>query len=259
MAAALGEASVSALIAIPTFERESLVEHCLATAAEMVLPADSEIMAFDDASPSLDIERLMRETGLPVLCRHGAQRLGPSGMACRIWEHFIGGRHGHLLILDSDMIANRSALADGLLHRERFDGLITLYNSCNHPGRADGEDRLIKRKVGNAGTLWTRPLAELVLSELVGSSLEYVDDAYSDLFAARGVPIMSVYRSRLQHLGIMGVNNRFFGELEHGLFFHPDSDRQKEAILATYDDLMRRQNFYLKPPRSRSRRWLRWK
>jgi hypothetical protein len=250
---------MSALIAIPTFERETLVKHCLATAAEIALPAGGEVMVFDDASPSLDVGRMMGEAGLPVLCQRGAERRGPSGTACRIWKHFVESRHEHLLILDSDMIANRSALADGLRHRERFDGLITLYNSHNHPGRPDGDDRLVKRTVGNAGTLWTRPLAELVLSHLGDGSWVNIDDAYCDLFAAQGVPVMSVCRSRLQHLGIVGTNNRFFGELEHGLFFQPDADRQKEAILAIYDELMCRQNAYLKPARQRSFSWLRRK
>ena len=248
---------MAALVAIPTFEREALARHCLATAAEMHLPPGSEIIVFDDASPTLDVAALMREAGLAPLFQTGSDRRGPSGVAYRIWQHFLESRHEHLLILDSDMIANRSAIADGLAHRERFDGLITLYNSHNHPGLPDGEDRLIKRTVGNAGTLWTRPLAELVLSRFAATSVVNVDDAYSGLFAERGVPIMSVRRSRLQHLGIVGSNNRYFGSMEHGLHFLPDSDRQKDAIAAVYDDLMTRQGFYLPKQRPRRFAWLR--
>jgi hypothetical protein len=238
---------MSALIAIPTFERESLLKHCLATASEIALPIGSTVMVFDDASRSLHVEGLMRSAGLPPIYHRNAQQLGPYGMTCHIWGHFLRSSHEHLLILDSDMIANRSALIDGLQYRRDFDGLLTLYNSRNHPGRSVDEDKLIKRKVGNAGTLWTRPLAQRVLTDLGRASSGYIDDAYSELLATYGVPIMSVNRSRLQHLGIIGLNNRYYGELEHGLNFRADAPRQMEAIAATFDELMSRQELYLRP------------
>lgn len=241
---------MSALIAIPTHEREPLVRHCLATAAELALPPGSEVIVFDDASPTLDVETLMREAGLPVLCERGTVRRGPSQTSCAIWRHFLAGDHRHLLILDSDMIANRSAVLDGLRLGEGFTGLVSLYNSLNHPGIAEGEDRVTKRTVGNAGTLWTRPLAERVLTSFGGdASIVNVDDAYCSLFAREGIPIVTVQRSRLQHLGIVGTNNRYFGGFEHGLGFRPDSEAQMLAILAIYDEMMTRQRDYLAPPR----------
>ena len=241
---------MSVLIAIPTYEREALVRHCLSTAAELALPPGSEIVVFDDASPTLDVEALMHEFGLPVVCRRSEARLGPSRTSCSIWRHFLDGRHRHLLILDSDMIANRSAMIDGLRLRESFDGLISLYNSRNHPGVPGGQDRLAKRTVGNAGTLWTRPLAERVLAEFGSDErIVNIDDAYCTLFARQGIPIVAFERSRLQHLGIVGTNNRYFGGLEHGLGFRPDSERQATAILAVYDELMSRQEDYVRPLR----------
>ena len=92
---------MSALVAIPTYERETLVRHCLSTAAELVLPPGSEVVVIDDASPAMDVEGLMREAGLPVLCHRAPAQLGPSRNSCAIWRHFLDGRHRHLLILDS--------------------------------------------------------------------------------------------------------------------------------------------------------------
>lgn len=244
---------MSALVAIPTYERETLVRHCLSTAAELVLPPDSEVVVFDDASPAMDVEGLMHEAGLPVLCHRAPAQLGPSRNSCAIWRHFLDGRHRHLLILDSDMIANRTAVIDGLRLRDGFDGLISLYNSRHHPGVADGDDRLVKRTVGNAGTLWTRPLAERVMATLSSDeTIVNIDDAYSTHFGLHGIPIVTFERSRVQHLGIVGTNNRYFGGLEHGLGFRPDSERQMLALLAVYDELMSRQEDYVRPPRQRS-------
>jgi hypothetical protein len=248
---------VSALIAIPTYERETLLRHCLGTAAEMELPPGSEIAVFDDASPSLDVGQSMQEAGLPPILWRSGQRRGASGVTYEIWRRFLGGSHPHLLILDSDMIANRSALMDGLRLREGFAGLITLYNSRLHPGSPAGEDRVLKQHVGNAGTLWTRALALKVLQAFGSEVHANVDDAYSRLFSSRQIPMLAPRRSRLQHLGIAGTNNRYFGELEHGLNFQPDSERQLRAIAATYDELMARQDFYLRPHRRGLVRWLR--
>lgn len=243
---------MSVLIGIPTYERASLVRYCLATAAELDLPPGSEIVVFDDASPTLDAEALMREANLPTLVQRSAARQGPSRTSCGIWRHFLAGEHSHLLILDSDMIANRSAVRDGLRLRDGFEGLVSLYNSRNHPGIADGEDRVAKRTVGNAGTLWTRPLAEAVVAELgADSAIVNIDDAYCTLFERRGIPIVALARSRVQHLGIVGTNNRYFGNFEHGLGFCPDSEPQVQAILSVYDELMSRQQDYVAPPRQR--------
>jgi hypothetical protein len=188
----------------------------------------------------------MREAGLPPQYWRSPEQLGTHRMTCHVWSHFLRSAHQHLLFLDSDMIANRTALSDGLRYRANFEGLLTLYNSRMHVGEPAGEDRLFKRKVGNAGTLWTRPLSQLVLAEFEDHSFANIDDAYCDFLTARGVPIISVNRSRLQHLGITGLNNRYFGELEHGLFFRADSERQLEAIAATYDDLMHRQELFVR-------------
>ena len=234
----------SVLVAVPTHEREVLLRHCLATAAEMERPPGSEIMGFDDASPSLDVAALMESQGLPIRLQVSPARLGASGMTVHIWRHFLDSRHEHLLILDSDMIANRTAVMDGLRLRERFDGLVTLYNSYMHPGVPIAEDVIVKWTVGNAGTFWTRPLAELVLEAFGNTDVVNVDAAYSRLLKSRRIAIVSPSRSRLQHLGTIGTNNRFFGRLEHGLNFQPDSECQMLAIAAAYDDLMSHQDFY---------------
>ena len=65
-------------------------------------------------------------------------------------------------------------------------GILSLYNSMMHPGEPAGPDLLSKRRLGNAGTFWSRYLAELCLRELAGR--EAIDDCYSALFSARTTP-----------------------------------------------------------------------
>lgn len=244
------------LVVVPVHERGALVRYCFRSAAELELPAGSEILVIDDMSPTLDVPALIAETGLACRYERTAEWVGADRMVGRIWRQFLDSGHAHLLFLDSDMVANRDAVTVGLRLAARFDGLISLYNSIAHAGEAIDDELLAKRTVGNAATLWTRPLAALALETVDPATAGGVDHAYCRLFAARGIPIAVTARSRVQHIGIYGANNQYFGSLEHGSGFRPDSPVQWEALGFVYDDLMRRQQAYMPPalslPRVRS-------
>jgi len=248
------------LVAIPVYQRGDLVRHCLATVSQLELPPGSEVVVFDDVSPTLDVPALITATGLKCTFHRLGSRLGADRMVSHVWRYFLDGPHSSLLCLDSDMIANRDAVTVGLRLADRFDGLISLYNSTMHPGvRMDGE-LLLKRSVGNAGTLWSRPHAQLALDN-VGDRTSGIDHAYCELFENRGVRLAATSQSRLQHIGIVGANNRFFGHLDHGLGFVPDAPAQWNAIGYAYNELMSRQGeFLIRPRGERFRRWLsRWR
>jgi hypothetical protein len=231
------------LVAIPVHQRGDLVRHCLATVAELELPPGSEIAVFDDASPY--VPALIAATKLSCRFERAPSRRGAGGMVVHIWRDFLAGPHEHLLFVDSDVIANRDAVMVGFELARRFDGLISLYNSSLHNGTAIDGELLAKPFVGNAGTFWSRRLAQLAL-EKVGPA-DDVDFAYCRLFARLGIPIAATARSRVQHIGLVGVNNRYYGNLDHGLGFVPDAPAQWHAIGFVYDELMRRQSHYLRP------------
>ena len=163
--------------------------------------------------------------------------------------------HSHLLFIDSDMVANTTALTDGLAALDRFDGLLSLYNSALHEGTGNAGDIVLKHRLGNAGTLWRRDLVDMVVRDLRPGA--HLDDRYSTFLHSRGIALGSVRRSRLQHLGFEGLNNRYFGGLEHGLGFSPDDLSQTEALLSAYDDLLTRQAHFA-PPRAPEPPWNRW-
>lgn len=246
------------LVAIPVYQRGELVRHCFATIAELELPAGSEVHVFDDASPSLDVAALMKATGLEAGLERSAKRLGADGMVAHIWRRFLDSTHEYLLFVDSDMIANRDAVTVGLELMQCQDGLLSLYNSSLHKGKRSAPGLLRKDFVGNAGTLWSRRLAELALAEI--GAAPAIDFEYGRLFARLNTPLLVVEQSRLQHLGIVGVHNRYFGTLDHGLGFVPDAPAQWRAIGFAYDELMRRQEEFLRPEdRSRPSGWLPWR
>ncbi len=235
------------LVVIPVYERGPLVRHCFASAAELELPAGGEILVIDDMSPTLDAPRLIAETGLTCRYERMAERLGADPMVRHIWERFLKTGHAHLLILDSDMVANRDAVTSGLRLAGQFDGLLSLYNSIAHDGEAIDNELVEKRTIGNAATLWSRQLVARAL-DLTGSfEGRGIDFAYCRAFEEHGIRIAATARSRVQHIGIYGTNNQYFGMLEHGLGFVPDSPAQWQAINFVYDHLMRRQQDYLRP------------
>jgi hypothetical protein len=234
---------MTVLVAIPVYERASLVRHCFLTAAELVLPDGSAVAVFDDASPTLDAARLIAETGLDASFERFSARRGAEHMVALVWERFLSSAHSHLLFLDSDMIVNRLGVTDGLARLQGFAGLLSLYNSQMLPGLAGGSSLVTKSIIGNAGTFWTRDLARLALDG-VGACVNN-DRAYSALFGRMGIRLAATEHSRIQHLGIVGVHGGRFGALDYGLGFVPDSVRQLEAIAFVYDELLSHQADYL--------------
>ena len=234
------------LVAIPVHEREALVRHCLATAAELDLPAGGEILVIDDASPTLDAPALIAEAGLKCRFERHEERVGAERMAQHMWGRFLATGHSHLLCLDSDMVINRDAVTVGLRLAGRFDGLLTLYNSIAHASEPLDAELVAKRTVGNGATLWSRRLVETAQT-LVQPVQTGVDFAYCRAFAERGIPIAATAQSRVQHIGIYGTYNQHFGALEHGLGFVPDSLAQWQAIGFIYDEIMCHQEKYLPP------------
>ncbi len=234
------------LVAIPVHQRGELVRHCFATLAELELPAGSQIVVFDDQSPTLDVPGLIAAARLDCSLERSTTQLGADRMVSHVWRHFLASDHDTLLFLDSDMIANRDAVTVGLRLAEEFDGLISLYNSTMHPGTPRDGQLLGKPTVGNAGTFWTRRHAQLAL-EGVGDQVSAIDFAYCRLFEKLGTPIATPVQSRLQHLGIIGFNNRYYGDLDHGIGFVPDAPAQWHAIGYVYNELMTRQREFLRP------------
>jgi hypothetical protein len=248
------------LVAIPVYERADLVRHCFATAAELLLPDASEIIVYDDASPTIDVASLMLEAGLTAGLDRLPLRRGASGVITHVWRSFLESRHEHLLFLDSDMIINRDAVTSGLGQLAGFDGLLTLYNSILHAGQSCGSDLVSKPLVGNAGTLWRRSHALSALRGVGGQP--FIDDRYCELFQSLGVPIASVKQSRVQHLGISGENYHTFGGLDHGTGFVPDSPAQYTALVFAHDHLLSSQKAFLPngawmPHRSKRSIWRR--
>ncbi|SFZ82816.1 Glycosyl transferase family 2 [Devosia enhydra] len=235
---------MSILVAIPSYERPELLGYCINTACELKSDEPYEIVIFDDASPTLDLEAFVRKGRLSV--SRSETNVGPSGTISRIWRHFLTSRHEYLFFLDDDLIANTDALAVGMARLASQSGLLSLYNSTMHTGVSVAPDLLEKQRLGNAGTFWTRDLVALALRELEGQ--DHIDNRYSGLFAARGIPMLATVQSRVQHLGIKGRHNWRFGQLEHGLGFEPDSESQMRALCRTYDVLMTHQADYMRPP-----------
>ena len=238
---------MSVLIAIPAHERERLVRFCLATVARMERPAGSELLLIDDACRTFDPVAAAADAGLTVtLQRHGF-RVGADATTWLAMTRLGSSEHSHLLFVDSDMVVNTTALSDGLALLAHYDGLLSLYNSMMHEGLESEGEIVRKRALGNAGTLWRRDLVELVLKGLPPGA--YLDDRYCTFLGERGIPVASVARSRMQHLGFEGSNNRYFGKLEHGIGFVPDEAHQTAALLSVYDDLLMRQAYFAAPSR----------
>ena len=236
---------MSTLVAIPVYERAERVRHCFATLAEMQRPDGTTVVIFDDCSRTFDPAAAAAEAGLAAEHDRRPFRIGADAMIYLIWSSFLASGAETLQMVDSDMIANRTTLVDGLALLGRVNGLLSLYNSIRHKAVEEAGELVYKQRLGNAGTIWNRELVALVRAEVEPGN--FMDDRYCDFLRRRGLQLASTRRSRLQHLGHGGQNNRYFGDLDHGEGFVADGAAQQAALAEAYDELMSRQPFYRAP------------
>lgn len=204
-------------IGIPTFNRKSLLELSAASISAATLPADCKLIVIDDISTEYAPEWLAG--------------LYPAHAEIRVREHHSGGADyatpdlltalyktgaDILILLDSDLLVRKDFIETALRSLDASDGVVSLFNTSNHPAHAERGDFLIKRTVGIAGTVWKREIMAQILKDVPpGLCWGW---RVCDLIASRGIEIHVLKQSAAQHIGYLeGENsNRTAGDLGNG-------------------------------------------
>ncbi len=231
-------------IATPFFDRTGLLRHCLTTLAMLKQHDLLEFVVYCDAGYDVRADAVISEI-LPgarkVLL---SQRLGASGTTHRIVEDFaVSQSADQLLIVDADMIA-RTDTAQMIFNWPVCDNqMMSVYNSSSHPPIHPSNAPFVhKRTLGATGTVWSLNLAQQVVDHVPTGT--HFDDRFSEYLAKSGMPMSCSNRSYLQHLGVDGMNNRYFGFIDYGLNFTPDAPEQKAAMAEVFNDMMSNQAYF---------------
>ena len=222
-------------IGITTFNRRSVLETVADSLAQVNGLERARIWVLDDVSTEFDQDFLRRAFPLAQVFRAAENSGGADQAMQRLFQHFVARGEGHLLVLDSDMLASRRLVDECLriIEADRAGAgpcLFSVFNAASHPAIGDDGEFLFKRSVGAAGTLWAHGLLVDVLREVPVS--RKFDWDWSAHLTRRGVPIRVTRRSLVQHIGRIGQHSRSFAGMDHGVAFE---DYQAHNLAAFLD------------------------
>jgi hypothetical protein len=185
-------------------------------------------LVLDDASTEYDLHFL--ESVYPAGTSF-ARNETPSGSASvaarRLMEAFLSRNESILVILDSDLVVAKNFLAEARTMLPLTDGLLSLFNAHSHPSIEKGP-LLVKKSIGFAGSVWTRPIVEEIL-ENVPFTIHF-DDAICDFLRATKREILCLRHSAVQHLGLVRGENSKFLTSDYGISFTDTSWYNVSAI-----------------------------
>lgn len=240
-------------IGITTYNRPRLLEMLARSLAQVDNVQDVGLLVLDDCSQEYGPEFL--QALFPRAQVHRAERNsgGADYAMHRLFEHFARHGEGWLLNLDADLLLSRRLVdcclriveSERALPPERH-ALYSVFNAPSHPAVGFDDGFLLKRTVGAAATLWSRPLLAGVVQH-VPPSRKY-DWDWSAHLTRCGVPIRVTPRSYVQHLGRVGQNSRSFVGMDHGVHFDDYTgdnlssflDHTREGLLQMLSDQQQR-------------------
>jgi glycosyltransferase involved in cell wall biosynthesis len=222
-------------IGVSTYNRRHLVELSAASLRSSSIPPDTVWIVVDVASTDYDVDYLRCVYPSFSDIRRRQKNSGGASFANRdVMRQLLETDADAVLLLDSDLLVSSNFHDVGVSLLGDTDGVLSLFNTPNHPDIGARGPLVLKTSIGCAGTLWRRDIAAKVFSEVPAGP--QWDWRFSDFLVKAGVGIYAVRDSLVQHIGYSHGHNSTFGHGDFGVGFS-DSDaknayRLTELLLA---------------------------
>jgi hypothetical protein len=206
--------AIKAAIGVATWNRKSIVAAHAASLRESRLPVDTKILVIDDASSEYDVEFLASIFPPGSEIRRNQTNSGGADFAlANLMKELLKTDADVVMLLDSDLLVHEEFVGVGLGLLDQTDGLLSLFNTPNHPALREVGPFLIKESIGSAGTLWSRELAESVIRDVADGARW--DWRFCDHVRSTGREIYVSKQSMVQHVGFAEGQN---SKLDYGDF-----------------------------------------
>lgn len=229
----------SIAIGIPTYNRKYFVEANAVSLcnAELHKHYDIKILIIDDASHEYTTDYLASIYPAGSLIVQREKNSGSADLAiCDLFKRCLALKTDAILLLDSDLIVNKDFIDKGLTLLKDTDGVVSLFNTLNHPIAEDNGALLVKRSVGSAGTLWDRALAEEIAATIESGRqwdwrcCSYINSTNRKIYCSRA--------SLVQHIAYYEGENSSLESGDYGVGF---VDSGFENIFITLESIVRAQ------------------
>ena len=221
-------------VGILTYNRQYLVDLHAQSVCSARLPANTAIIVIDDCSTDYDISYLRSIYPAHADIRRRSENSGGADFAARdAMVQLVATGADVLVMLDSDFIVASDFLEVGIELLAESDGVLSLFNTANHPTIDLRGPFVLKKTIGSAATIWRRDMAREMLAH-VAPGLRF-DWRFSEFLVNAGYQIYVTKNSHVQHAGFSDGQNSIFGTGDIGVgFFDADtrnSYRMAEIIL----------------------------
>lgn len=230
-------------IAIATYNRRELLEKSINSLLQSNDLSQCNIRIYDDCSSQLSIEEIKTIIPQATITRR-PKNLGADKNCYLMYKDFLNTEDDIFVNADADLLYHPEWLTTALALLEKTDGVISLYNSINHNHLSTlnmgGNDLLIKKSLGAAGTIFTRAtIMKIVESMDENSSNLSFDWKWSALLRKRGLQLYCTKRSYIQHIGNIGQNNSSLANADYGINFIPGNDLNSTYLEQFYHGLLK--------------------
>lgn len=232
-------------LSIATYERTDYIARMSASLLASVDIKSVNVRIYDDCSPSLSLQDLWELFPYAKEIVKRERNLKADANMKQIFEDFLATDDDILLLADSDLVY-RTGWAEFIAEAlPQTDGILSLYDSRLHPflTESNGQDFAPKAHLGAAGTAFSRQRVE----DIVNANMKAVtyDWAWSELFQNKGYALMCCTNSYIQHIGIIGQNNKGAISLfDFSRTFYADNNTTSKILSQFINELVDENNRY---------------
>ena len=249
---------INITIGITVYNRKKTLERMIKSLFSSDINLDDvkcNIRVFDDCSDDFSEEDVRSMFPVEIdYYRHQKNRGADYNMGF-MYRTFLETGDDYLFNCDSDLIFDRNWLNTTLRYIPDTDGVLSLFNTKNHPIIDDSGDLCIKKTVGNAGTVMSKQIVEMICNNIdVNETVDSLDWNWCGVLNENGLKVFCTNRSYVQHIGIYGFNSSR-AAMDIGDCFHVDSeingqilsDVLYDAVTQNNNDNNQRVFYYLFP------------
>lgn len=216
-------------VGIATYNRRYLLDIHAQSLCSARLPANTKIIVIDDCSADYNISYLKSIYPANADIRRRSENSGGADYALRdVMVQLVETGADVLVMLDSDLIVASDFLEVGIELLPQSDGILSLFNTPNHPAVHSRGPFVLKKTIGSAATLWRRDLAREMLAHVAPGPR--FDWRFSEFLVNAGYQIYVTKDSRVQHAGFGEGQNSNFATGDFGVGFFDTDTRNSYRI-----------------------------
>lgn len=229
-------------IGVTTFNRLSHIRKSSKSLLASIDNSKCNVRVYDDCSTEFGEEVLRNYYHFAREIVTRQNNLGSDANIKLMYENFLDTNDQFFFNADSDLIFNTNWLRTLENIFDFSDGVVSLYNSNQHPHSKEYFINNIcvleKKHLGSAGVAFSRKIVEKIIKEMKSKRTSEYDWQWSSFLQSQNIRLLSVKDSLIQHIGVEGQSCNGVDLVDFGLNYFPDSQLNLKLLVEYYEELI---------------------